>query len=236
MSLSVSGSSNNPFANLQYLLQQDASQSGATNQSNPLSALIGGAQPNEHEREREFGPARLQPLARQRRRQRGGFPQFDPQTLQALLAAQMSANGVSSPPSWSQFGGAGAGQQSGSAWWQQSGQGDGGMMGGASGSGRLDGLLQTIAAADVGATSQSTSNANGSTTTTITYADGSSLSMTSAPTSSECRFVGQFRHIEQRRERDGKHHRHQQRQRVEHDDHHLCGRVERVDYLAASFG
>jgi hypothetical protein len=180
MSLSVTGSSNNPFANLQYLLQQDSSQSGAMDQSNPLSALLAELSPTSTN-----SAASNSTTATSTAVSGGGSVQFDPQTLQALFAAQMSANGASSPSPWSQFGSAGAGQQSGSAWWQQSGQGDGGMMGGASGSGRLDGLLQTIAAADAGATSQSTSNANGSTTTTITYADGSSLSMTSAPTSSE---------------------------------------------------
>ena len=45
MSLSVTGSSNNPFANLQYLLQQDSSQSGAMDQSNPLSALLAELSP-----------------------------------------------------------------------------------------------------------------------------------------------------------------------------------------------
>ena len=124
MSLSVNGSSNNPFANLQYLLQQSASQGTTSDQSNPLTALLAdisqitaGASASSTASTSATGTSTS--ATGTTSASTGSFPQFDPQTLQALLAAQMSANSTSSPPSWSQFGGAGAGQQSGSAWWQR---------------------------------------------------------------------------------------------------------------------
>ncbi|MGA9320058.1 MAG: hypothetical protein WBW06_03265, partial [Xanthobacteraceae bacterium] len=75
MSLSVTGSSNNPFANLQYLLQQDSSQSGATDQSNPLSALLAELSPTSTN-----SAASNSTTATSTAVSGGGSVQFDPQT------------------------------------------------------------------------------------------------------------------------------------------------------------
>src|ERR1700678_2791192 len=109
MSASVGASGSNPYAYLQYLLQQQSSQSGTTDQSSPLSTLLAdiGQAGTSATSSSSSGTASTSATSG------STSPQFDPQTFQALFDAQMSANGTSdSQPAW------------------QGGQGDGSSVGG----------------------------------------------------------------------------------------------------------
>jgi hypothetical protein len=183
MSLFVSGSNpNNPFA-LQSLWQQGASSSAPQSQSDPLSSLLAalGQQvtgaagaTNGTSPTGASAPAGSGSMAQQ----------FGSQTLQALLALQ--ANGSDPQSLLSQFA---AGGDDATAQQSQQSQQSQGQHGhhhhhhvdfGSNGAGAGPNPMSMLMAADAGASSQTTTNANGSTTTSITYADGSSVSMTTA--------------------------------------------------------
>jgi hypothetical protein len=180
MSVSVNSSSNNnAYAYLQYLQQQGTSLTGS-GQTNPLDALLTALGQGTGTSSSTAGAT--SPAATT---SGNSSPQFGPQTLQALFA--MQANAANQGSLWSQFGAqAGTDDQASG---QQVGQTAGhhhhhrGMdaLNGASFGG--ENPLQALASANAGATSQTTSNANGSATTTINYADGSSVTMTTAPPS-----------------------------------------------------
>ncbi len=91
MSFSVSGSnSNNPFASLQSLWQQGSSASGTQPQSDPLSGLLA-----ELDQQGAGGPSSTSGTTPSDSTAAGSgstSPQFDPQTLQALLAQQASGS------------------------------------------------------------------------------------------------------------------------------------------------
>jgi hypothetical protein len=135
MSLSVNSSNTtNPFAYLQSMLQQGASQTGSASQSDPLSQLVAfldqqGASSSSSASSSSGASSASSSAAATS----ATTPQFGPQMLQALLALQADVSNALSPS---------------------------------------------------GASSQAVANTNGSSTTTISYADGSSVSMTSAPSSS----------------------------------------------------
>jgi hypothetical protein len=193
MSLSVgSSSTNNPYAYIQALLQQEQSQGGATaGQSDPLSALFAAFN--------QQGPSATSPAGAGSSPAASSppgntFPQFGSQMLQALLALQQTSGSGSptqSPQSPSSpLGADGSPDTSGATSDSQQTQGQSGHhhhhhhMDGANGAGGGgQSPFQLLAAADNGATSQTSANANGSDTTTITFADGSTVSMTTAPPS-----------------------------------------------------
>lgn len=190
MSLSVgSSSTNNPYAYIQALLQQEQSQGGATTgQSDPLSALFAAFN--------QQGPSGTSPAgtgspAVASSPSGNTFPQFGSQMLQALLALQQtSGSGSPAQSPSSQPGADGSPDTGGATSDSQQTQGQSGHhhhhhhMDGANGAGAGgQSPFQLLAAADNGATSQASANANGSDTTTITFADGSTVSMTRAPPS-----------------------------------------------------
>jgi len=179
MSLSVNGSNSpNPFALFQSLWQQQSSSANGTpNETDPLSSLLAalGQQDTGSTASANATPSATSSGSG------ATSPQFGPQTLQALLALQ--ANGSGSQSLASQFANAVNGLDPGGS--QQAGQSQSGhhhhhhYMGGGGGSGGIGGI-QNLMNMLAGATSQTTANANGSTTTSISYADGSSVSMTTA--------------------------------------------------------
>ena len=179
MSAAVSASgSSNPYAYLQALWQQEQS-SGATPQSDPLSQLLAAIS-------QQGGGATSSPGAGSSTgatsTSGNALGQFSPQTLQALLALQSSGNGSSQQSPFSQFNADGSAGMDDTTSGQQAHHGhhhrhhhmdnDGGLGG--------QSPLDLLNSAEAGATSQTTANANGSTTTAITFADGSSVSMTTA--------------------------------------------------------
>jgi hypothetical protein len=184
MSLSVgSSSTNNPYAYIQALLQQEQSQGGATTgQSDPLSALFAAF--NQQGPSATSSAAASSPSG-------NTVPQFGSQMLQALLALQQtSGSGSPTQSPSSQPGADGSSDTGGATSDSQQTQGQSGHhhhhhhMDGANGAGGGgQSPFQLLAAADNGATSQTSANANGSDTTTITFADGSTVSMTTAPPS-----------------------------------------------------
>ena len=190
MSLSVgSSSTNNPYAYIQALLQQEQSQGGATaGQSDPLSTLFAAFNQQGTSGTSPAG-AGSSPAASST--PGNTFPPFGSQMLQALLALQQTSGSGSptqSPPS--QPGADGSSDTGGATSDSQQTQGQSGHhhhhhhMDGANGAGGGgQSPFQLLAAADNGATSQTSANANGSDTTTITFADGSTVSMTTAPPS-----------------------------------------------------
>ncbi|HML08411.1 MAG TPA: hypothetical protein VK430_09845 [Xanthobacteraceae bacterium] len=178
MSTSVgAASNNNPYAYLQALWQQEQS-NGATAQSDPLSQLFAafGQQGTGATSSPGTGSSTGAASA-----SGNTLPQFSPQTLQALLAMQSSGNGSSSQSLLSQFNAGGSAGTGDTTSGQQAHHGhhrhhhmqNAGGLGGQS-------PLDLLNSAEAGATSQTTANANGSTTTSITYADGSSVSLTTA--------------------------------------------------------
>ena len=182
MSLSVNSSNANPFATLQSLWQQATSQNTAA--SDPLSQLLGAIDQQAGSGSSSTSTAAAAGSSATGSALSGGSLQFGPQTLQALFALQ--ANWSNSQSLASQVDGgsnsaasstdptqqAQAGQQAHHGHHHHHGMGGGGQN-------LLDALFSPS-----GATSQTATNSNGSSTTTITYADGSSVALTSAPTSS----------------------------------------------------
>jgi hypothetical protein len=178
MSLSASGSStNNPFAYLQSLWQQASSPSGTSSQSDPLAALL-----SELDGQQGAGTASgangTASSTADAATAAGTSSQFGPQTLQALLALQ--DNGSSLQSQFDQFANAvnGADPTSGQA--QQSDGQQGHHHHWDTGSSSNNSSGQDPLAMLANATSQTTTNANGSTTISINYANGSSVSMTTA--------------------------------------------------------
>jgi hypothetical protein len=162
MSLSVNSThSHNPLAQLQSLLQQGTAQSGSATQSDPLSQLLGAI-------DQQTGDASSSTTGSASPTGSSGVtPQFDQQMMQALLAIQADLSNVESLTS--QLGGsAGSTASSGAADPTQSGGGQN----------PLDMLTSQAG------TSQTVANSNGTSTTTITYADGSSVTTTTAAGSS----------------------------------------------------
>jgi hypothetical protein len=178
MSLSVNGSNtNNPFALFQSLWPQSASANGAQSQSDPLSSLLASlGQQNPGAISSSPTPSGASPSGTSNTN-----GQFGPQTLQALLALQSSNSNPQTLAS--QFANAvndadpTASQQTGASQDQRGHHHH--HMGGAGGSGGQNPLSLLSGASGTG-TSQTTTNANGTTTTSITYADGSTVSMTTA--------------------------------------------------------
>jgi hypothetical protein len=102
MSMSVgSSSTNNPFAYLQALWQQEQSSSSTATQSNPLSQLFAAIGQQATGATASAGAASS---AGATSTSGNTFPQFGAQTLQALLALQSSGNGSSPQSLWSQLG------------------------------------------------------------------------------------------------------------------------------------
>jgi hypothetical protein len=145
MSMSVGSSNYNPYAYLEFLLQQNQSSSGTTGQGFPVA---GTAQQSAS----VSGGSNTTALSG------NSSLQFGPQTFGALLGLQMSDNGTS---------GFSPGSQSNA---------DGST--GASAGGQNP--FAALASADIGATGQITANANGSTTYGVTYADGATVTFTTA--------------------------------------------------------
>jgi len=167
MSLSVGGSNGtNPYAALQWLLQQGSSAS-TSNASSPISELLSALGQESAGGSGASGPGTAGGTS-------SGAPQFDPQTLQTLLAAQDGSQSVTAQP-----GGDGNPADPGAT---QQGQGPHGHHH-HHGMGAGQQLLDLLDATSAGASTQSATNVDGSTTTTITYADGSSVSYTSAASS-----------------------------------------------------
>jgi hypothetical protein len=184
MSFSVNGSNaQNPFALWQSLMQPDSSASNSA-QSDPIASLLtalGQGQGTGATASASGGSSSSTSGA-----SGGSSPQFGAQTLQTLF--DMQANGSNSQSLLSQLGGGPGSDDANSS--SQAQQSDGqhshhhhhhmGGAGGPGGAGGGQNLLDTLGSADSGATSQTAANANGSSTTTITYADGSTVALTAA--------------------------------------------------------
>lgn len=176
MSWSVAGSNaSNPFGFLQSLWPQSAAANGTQGQSDPLSSLL-AALDQQNSGTNASSPATPSPGASGTSSTNA---QFGPQTLQALLALQTDnsdpqalASQVTDALNDSDPASA---QQSGAT---QSRHGHHHhMRAGGSGGQNLQSLLAGI---NGSATTQTTANPNGTTTTSITYADGSTVSTTTA--------------------------------------------------------
>lgn len=204
MSTSVGASSTtNPFASLQALWQQLQSPGSTTAQSDPLSQLLAavGQQGTGATSTSSAGSASSTGAASS---PGNSFPQFSSQMLQALLALQQGSGAGASTDDSFGTSDASTGQQAGQPQPGQHGHHHHHHMGGAGGAGGTWGAggagsasvtagaagaggqspFDLLASADSGATSQTTANANGSTTTSITYADGSTVAVTTAAPSS----------------------------------------------------
>ncbi len=179
MSVSVGSSYSNPYAYLQYLLQQNASSSATAGQTDAAAADPLAQSPS--------GTAASYSNSTASAMLVNSSAQFGPQTFFALLGMQETGNGSPSEMPWSQPGtgdtsgdndAASAGQSWGGPPW--SGQ----VQQGPFGPPPFAGIGALLTSADSGATGQTTTNANGSTTYTITYPDGSTVAMTTAASSS----------------------------------------------------
>jgi|GEM_PF-5653963 hypothetical protein len=161
MSLSVNSSANNPY--LQSLLQQFSTASPG--QSDPLSALFAALDQSSAP---AGGTADASNGAAATASATGSGAQLSPQTLQALF--QLQAN-----DGQSQAGGVDDSDDAGQTQQPQISRGHHHHR---HGGGGLEGLLQMLDASASGATSQTTTNSNGSSTIAIDYSDGSSIAMT----------------------------------------------------------
>jgi hypothetical protein len=183
MSLSVnSTNTTNPFAFLQSMMQQGPSQTGSSTQSDPLSQLMSfldqesGASAASSSASSSSGSSTSTSGAATS----ATTPQFGQQMLQALFALQAEASNSLS----SQFGGSSnAGAANSADPTQQAQEAHGHHHQGMSGGGASPAEMLS-ALSPAGASGQTVANTNGSSTTTISYADGSSVSMTTAPSSS----------------------------------------------------
>ena len=181
MSLSVTGSnSGNPFALFQSMWPQSASTNGAQGQSDPLASLLASlgqqnpaAQNSGANSSSPTSPSASTPGSS------SANTQFGPQTLQALLALQTDNSDPQALTS--QFANA-VNDADTDAPQSDASQGQRGHHHhhmGAGGSGGQN-LLSLLSGASGSATSKTTANPNGTSTTSITYADGSTVSMTTA--------------------------------------------------------
>ncbi|MFZ2067771.1 MAG: hypothetical protein WAV27_17475 [Xanthobacteraceae bacterium] len=182
MSLSVGSNSSNPFALFQSMWPQSASTNGAQGQSDPLASLLASLG--------QQNPAAQSPGANSSSPTSPGAStpgsssansQFGPQTLQALLALQTDSSDPQALTS--QFANAMTDADPTSSQQSDASQGQRGHHHhhmGAGGSGGQN-LLSLLSGASSSATSKTTTNPNGTSTTSITYADGSTVSMTTAP-------------------------------------------------------
>jgi hypothetical protein len=112
--MSVSGASGtNPFLSLQALWQQGQSQSGTAAQADPMSQLLGSTGQQAATPPVSGGSSTLTPPAIPGATSGAGntFPQYSPQTLQALLALQSTGDGSDSDASDTSA--EGSGQQAG---------------------------------------------------------------------------------------------------------------------------
>ena len=159
MSFSVNGSNaNNPFAQWQALLQQDSSTSSGA-QSDPIAsllALLGQGQGTSATASAGGAGASSTSSAVT---SGSSSPQFGAETLQTLF--DMQANAADPQSAQSPLDGSIGSDNSFAS--PQAGGGP-----------------SLVGSADSGATSQTAINANGSSTTTITYADGSTVALTTA--------------------------------------------------------
>ncbi len=165
MSLSVGSGYSNPYAYLQYLLQQNTSSSATAGQTIP--ALSPSAPSG-------TGTASSSSSSSNGALAGSSSVQFGPQTFFALLGLQMTGAGAAG----FQFGADNATDTTGGSSGAQVQQGQFGPP-------PFGGLSSLLASADSGATAQTTTNANGSATYTITYADGSTVAVTTPAASSD---------------------------------------------------
>ena len=172
MSLAVN-SSNNPSALWQSMFQQGTSSTSGTTQSDPLSELLAAiGQATGNTGTSGSGTSSATAGASSSTGGTSTSPQFDPQTLQALFDLQANQQQQSDD------GSSGVTSSTDPTSTQQAGKGHHGHH-----AGGKDSAFDMFATAE-GANSQTTANANGSSTTNITYADGSSVSLTTAALSS----------------------------------------------------
>jgi hypothetical protein len=177
MSASVNSSSN-PYNYLQSLWQQQASSTSA--QSDPLSQLFAalGQGSGSNSSSSSTGSTGSSGTTASS----AGGPQFNPQMLQALFSLQANA-ADGSQSSGGQDGGGDSSDASDASGSSQQAQQGGGHHHHHGGGGGIESLLQMLDASTSGATTQAAANSNGSSTTTIDYSDGSSISLTTAPSS-----------------------------------------------------
>jgi hypothetical protein len=179
MSLSVGSNSSNPFALIQSMWPHSSSTNGAQGQSDPLASLLSSlgqqypaAQISGANSSSPTSPSASTPGSS------SANTQFGPQTLQALLALQTDNSDPQALAS--QF--ANAVNDADPTSQSDASQGQRGHHHhhmGAGGSGGQN-LLSLLSGASSSATSKTTTNPNGTSTTSITYADGSTVSMTTA--------------------------------------------------------
>jgi hypothetical protein len=177
MSFSVNGSNNNNPAALWQSLMSPNSPASGSSQSDPLSALLAtigqatGTSSNSTSSSTDSAAAASG----------SSSPQFGPQTLQTLFDLQ--AHGTTSQSPTSQLGGDGTADATDPTSAQQAQPGEGQhahhhhhRAGGTQNASDMFASAESV-------TSQTTANANGSSTTAITYADGSSITLNTAPPS-----------------------------------------------------
>jgi hypothetical protein len=180
MSFSVNGSNaNNPYALWQSLLQPDSSASTSA-QSDPIGSLLAALGQGTATGATASSGNASSSSANGTTTSGSSAPQFGAQTLQTLF--DMQANASNSQSLLSQVGGNSGSNDANSS--PQAQQSDGHHrhhhMSGSGGAGGGQNPLDVLGSADSGATSQTAANANGSSTTTITYADGSTVALTTA--------------------------------------------------------
>jgi hypothetical protein len=161
MSFSVNGSNaQNPIALWQSAQQQDSSASGSA-QSDPIASLLAALGQGQNSATGATASAGGASSSSTSGTTMSGAssPQFGAQTLQTLFDMQANADNLQSVQS----------PLDGSAGTDDSFS-----------SPQAGGGQSLLGSADSGATSQTAINANGSSTTTITYADGSTVALTTA--------------------------------------------------------
>ena len=165
MSLSVGSGYSNPYAYLQYLLQQNTSSSATAGQTIPALSPVAPS---------STGTASSSSSSSNGALAGSSSVQFGPQTFFALLGLQMTGAGAAG----FQFGADNATDATGGSSGAQVQQGQFEPP-------PFGGLSSLLASADSGATAQTTTNANGSATYTITYADGSTVAVTTPAATSD---------------------------------------------------
>jgi hypothetical protein len=159
MSFSVNGSNaNNPFAQWQSLLQQDSSTSSSA-QSDPIASLLAALGQGQNTTTGATASSGGASSSSTSGASGSSSPQFGAQTLQTLF--DMQANAAYPQSAQSPLDGSTGSDDSFSS--PQAGGGQ-----------------SLLGSADSGAISQTAINANGSSTTTITYADGSTVALNTA--------------------------------------------------------